>query len=176
MSSAQDIPHNMLTSYSSVRFCALQRSASACTWVVNDWYGLLVLHVLAWLTNYRFGASMSVSPPSDVKLTTVQVLLGSLHNYRLMFARYDGLTEHVLISGSSAAALEVKRLSYLGHGMAGLCAGLTSAFIATPIEHLKGRSLCRHDRCPINLMGSFLSKAATSDATQSCRPGIQGDI
>jgi solute carrier family 25 carnitine/acylcarnitine transporter 20/29 len=69
----------------------------------------------------------------------VKVLLGSLHNLRLMFARYDFLTENVRISESGQASREIRKLTYLGHGMAGLCAGLTSAFLATPIEMLKGK-------------------------------------
>ena len=78
------------------------------------------------------------------------VLLGSLHNYRLFFLR-QGMTEEHPISRR-------QRLTLLGHGVAGLFAGLTrsvhngggwpsftryliSAVIATPFELLKGVSL-----------------------------------
>ena len=39
-----------------------------------------------------------------------------------------------------------KRLTVTGHAVAGLLAGLTSALLATPMEHLKGdtaRPLCQ---------------------------------
>ncbi|KAL9715865.1 hypothetical protein Ac2012v2_000308 [Leucoagaricus gongylophorus] len=57
------------------------------------------------------------------------VLMGSLHNYRLFFLR-QGMSEDHPISGR-------QRLTLLGHGVAGLFAGLTSAVIATPFESLK---------------------------------------
>ncbi|KLO13980.1 mitochondrial carrier [Schizopora paradoxa] len=56
-------------------------------------------------------------------------LLGSLHNYRLFLIR-NGMTETT--PGSST-----ERLTVVGHGLAGLAAGLTSAFPATPMELIK---------------------------------------
>ena len=45
------------------------------------------------------------------------LLLGSLHNYRLFFLRH-GMTE-------STPGTEIARLTLIGHGIAGLLAGLT---------------------------------------------------
>ncbi|KAH8099412.1 mitochondrial carrier [Cristinia sonorae] len=71
------------------------------------------------------------TPPAVGWAAIDSLLLGSLHNYRL-FLRRHGMTEPV-------AGSETRRLSLVGHGLAGLGAGLTSAVLATPIEHLKIR-------------------------------------
>ncbi|KAF8739318.1 hypothetical protein AX14_010094 [Amanita brunnescens Koide BX004] len=57
------------------------------------------------------------------------VLFGSLHNYRLFLLR-NGFTE-------TCPTANQPRLTLLAHGFAGLCAGLTSAVVATPVELLK---------------------------------------
>jgi len=57
------------------------------------------------------------------------VLLGSLHNYRLLLLK-NGFSESTPNSNHT-------RLSYLGHGISGLMAGCTSALVATPMELLK---------------------------------------
>ncbi|KAK7461995.1 hypothetical protein VKT23_008426, partial [Stygiomarasmius scandens] len=55
--------------------------------------------------------------------------MGSLHNYRLFLLR-NGMTEPTPGSGAP-------RLTLFAHGVAGMFAGLTSACVATPIEHIK---------------------------------------
>lgn len=69
------------------------------------------------------------TPPAIGWAFIDSVLMGSLHNYRLFFIR-NGVTEK---SGN------VERLTLFGHGLAGLFAGLTSAFVASPMEMLKVR-------------------------------------
>ncbi|TFL06697.1 mitochondrial carrier [Pterulicium gracile] len=69
------------------------------------------------------------TPPAVGWAAIDSLLLGSLHNYRLFLIKYD-MTEPV-------AGTDVRRLTVLGHGIAGLFAGLTSAILATPVELLK---------------------------------------
>ncbi|KAF9455111.1 mitochondrial carrier [Macrolepiota fuliginosa MF-IS2] len=69
------------------------------------------------------------TPPAVGWAAIDSVLLGSLHNYRLFLLRH-GMTEAHPVTGRP-------RLTVLGHGVAGLLAGLTSAVIATPVELLK---------------------------------------
>jgi len=69
------------------------------------------------------------TPPAVAWAAIDSVLLGSLYNYRLILRRH-GMTEPTPGKG-------VERLSLLGHGLAGLGAGLTSALVATPVELLK---------------------------------------
>lgn len=76
-----------------------------------------------------FALYKGATPPAVGWAAIDSLLLGSLHNYRLFLIR-QGMTEP--ISGSSA-----KRLTLVGHGIAGLFAGWTSALLATPMEHLK---------------------------------------
>ncbi|KDR84904.1 hypothetical protein GALMADRAFT_233364 [Galerina marginata CBS 339.88] len=68
------------------------------------------------------------TPPAVGWAAIDSVLLGSLHNYRLFLLR-NGMTE--------MSSSELPRLSLFAHGMAGLFAGWTSAFVATPVELLK---------------------------------------
>ncbi|KIJ31460.1 hypothetical protein M422DRAFT_36217 [Sphaerobolus stellatus SS14] len=70
------------------------------------------------------------TPPAVGWAAIDSVLFGSLHNYRLFLKDSPLLSEN--IPGS-----DKKRLSIPGHAAAGLCAGLTSAFLAHPIELLK---------------------------------------
>ncbi|KAF9076201.1 mitochondrial carrier [Rhodocollybia butyracea] len=69
------------------------------------------------------------TPPAIGWAAIDSLLLGSLHNYRLFLIR-NGMTEPTPSSGTP-------RLTLLGHGMAGLAAGITSTIVATPIEHIK---------------------------------------
>ncbi|KAK2461981.1 hypothetical protein APHAL10511_006444 [Amanita phalloides] len=69
------------------------------------------------------------TPPAVGWAVIDSVLLGSLHNYRLFLLRH-GLTE-------TSPTTNQPRLTLLSHGIAGLCAGLTSAIVATPVELLK---------------------------------------
>ncbi|EPT03883.1 hypothetical protein FOMPIDRAFT_1035049 [Fomitopsis schrenkii] len=76
-----------------------------------------------------FALYKGATPPAVAWAAIDSLLLGSLHNYRLFFIRH-GMTE--IVPGSGA-----QRLTVSGHTVAGLCAGLTSALLATPMEHLK---------------------------------------
>jgi solute carrier family 25 carnitine/acylcarnitine transporter 20/29 len=69
------------------------------------------------------------TPPAVGWAAIDSLLLGSLHNYRLFLIRND-FTAPTPGSG-------IPRLTILGHGIAGLFAGLTSASLATPMELLK---------------------------------------
>ncbi|KAH9944287.1 mitochondrial carrier, partial [Epithele typhae] len=80
-------------------------------------------------TESVFALYKGATPPAVGWAAIDSVLLGSLHNYRLLLLRW-GLTEATF--GSDA-----QRLTPLGHGIAGLFAGCTSALVATPIEHIK---------------------------------------
>lgn len=75
------------------------------------------------------GLYKGATPPAVGWAAIDSVLLGSLHNYRLFLIR-QGMTEQT--PGS-----QTQRLTLFGHGLAGLMAGCTSAFIATPVELLK---------------------------------------
>jgi len=76
-----------------------------------------------------FALYKGATPPAVGWAAIDSVLLGSLHNYRLFLTRHN-MTEPV-------PGGDVERLTLLGHGVAGLFAGLTSAFLATPMELLK---------------------------------------
>ncbi|KIM31086.1 hypothetical protein M408DRAFT_327969 [Serendipita vermifera MAFF 305830] len=71
------------------------------------------------------------TPPAVGWAAIDSVLLGSLHNYRLHLRQYTVFNE------PNPSDPNARQLSLLGHGFAGLGAGLTSAFIATPIELVK---------------------------------------
>ncbi|KAF9481026.1 mitochondrial carrier [Pholiota conissans] len=75
-----------------------------------------------------FALYKGATPPAVGWAAIDSVLLGSLHNFRL-FLLQNGMTE-IPPSGNP-------RLTLFAHGVAGLFAGWTSAFVATPIELLK---------------------------------------
>jgi len=92
--------------------------------------------------------TQGATPPAVGWTAIDSVLLGSLHNYRLHLRHYPVFNESIPTADVAG------RLSLLGHGVAGLGAGLTryplhqfchvcylnstSAFVATPIELVKG--------------------------------------
>ncbi|KAI0756881.1 mitochondrial carrier [Daedaleopsis nitida] len=76
-----------------------------------------------------FALYKGATPPAVGWAAIDSVLLGSLHNYRLFLIRH-GLTE-------TTPDTDVQRLTLVGHGIAGLFAGWTSALLATPMEQLK---------------------------------------
>ncbi|KAA1468697.1 mitochondrial carrier [Dentipellis sp. KUC8613] len=76
-----------------------------------------------------FALYKGVTPPAVGWAAIDSILLGSLHNYRLLLLR-NGMSE-------SVPGTDIKRLTLTAHGIAGLFAGLTSAFLATPMELLK---------------------------------------
>ncbi|KAG6832319.1 hypothetical protein H0H92_003552 [Tricholoma furcatifolium] len=66
------------------------------------------------------------TPPAVGWAAIDSVLLGSLHNYRLFLVQY-GMTESTPLTGTP-------RLTLMGHGIAGLFAGLTSTGAANFIS------------------------------------------
>ncbi|KAF7985256.1 hypothetical protein HWV62_6379 [Athelia sp. TMB] len=77
------------------------------------------------------GLYKGATPPAVGWSAIDGVLLGSLHNYRLLLAA------HAPALLEDTPGREVRRLGLLGHGLAGGAAGLTSAAVATPVELLK---------------------------------------
>ncbi|CAD6567573.1 MAG: hypothetical protein CYPHOPRED_001804 [Cyphobasidiales sp. Tagirdzhanova-0007] len=74
------------------------------------------------------------SPPAIGWAITDAILLGSMHNYRLLLAKHTNLVtsaDHASPSATSA------KLSVSGHALAGMLAGFTVAVAATPIEIVK---------------------------------------
>ncbi|KAF5337081.1 hypothetical protein D9611_003135 [Ephemerocybe angulata] len=103
------------------------------------------------------------TPPAVGWAAIDSVLLGSLHNYRLFLVR-QGMTEPTPGSG-------IQRLTLFGHGIAGLMAGCTSAFIATPVELLKVKLQLQSQRS----VAERRFKGPVHCATQIIRvQGIQG--
>ncbi|KDQ63474.1 hypothetical protein JAAARDRAFT_29495 [Jaapia argillacea MUCL 33604] len=78
------------------------------------------------------GLYKGASPPAAGQALVDSVLLGSLHNYRhILFGL--GMTE------AAPGAPEERRLTLSAHGISGMFAGLTSAGLSTPLEHIKVR-------------------------------------
>jgi len=63
--------------------------------------------------------------------------MGSLYNYRLWILSHGGRLLVEPSPGSATVQEGIPRLTVLGHGLAGLWAGWTSALIAHPVELLK---------------------------------------
>ena len=80
--------------------------------LIESWYLIYVLFIQSVFALYK-----GASPPAVGWAAIDSVLLGSLHNYRLLLMRY-GMTE-------SVPGTDVKRLTVPAHGIAGLFAGLT---------------------------------------------------
>jgi len=74
------------------------------------------------------------SPPAVGWAITDSILLGSLHNYRLLLAKHTSLVRPPDPNDSSGGP---RRLAVSGHALAGVFAGFTVALAATPIELLK---------------------------------------
>lgn len=62
------------------------------------------------------------------------VLLGSLHNYRLMFARMEARGR-----GEDIGDIAADKLSLHYHFVAGAMAGWTVSTLITPVEHIKAK-------------------------------------
>ncbi|SCZ89002.1 BZ3500_MvSof-1268-A1-R1_Chr1-1g00886 [Microbotryum saponariae] len=75
------------------------------------------------------------TPPAFGWAASDAILLGSLHNYRLMFARIEGRNRGEDVSVVS----EIGRLSLGGHAAAGAMAGWTVCTFIIPFEHLKAK-------------------------------------
>lgn len=84
----------------------------------------------------RYGCDSGGSPQLLGWMMSDAVLLGSLHNYRLLFARIEARSR-----GLDPALGQGKdeRLSLKSHAAAGAMAGWTCSLVMTPMEHLKGQ-------------------------------------
>ncbi|TDL28523.1 mitochondrial carrier [Rickenella mellea] len=87
-----------------------------------------------------FALYKGATPPALGWAAIDSVLLGSLHNYRLLLIRH-GWTEPV-------PGTDGRRLTIVAHGIAGLFAGLTSTILATPIELIKVKLQLQVQRSP----------------------------
>jgi len=103
-----------------------------------------------------------VTPPAVGWTAIDSVLLGSLHNYRLL------LREHNILTEPSPNDPTQPRLSILGHALAGLGAGITRYTI---------RSLVRNCSRPLsNRLSSFSSVVATPMETLKVKLQIQYEV
>ncbi|ORY89145.1 mitochondrial carrier domain-containing protein [Leucosporidium creatinivorum] len=74
------------------------------------------------------------SPPAVGWAMSDAVLLGSLHNYRLMFARLEARQRGEDVGDEAAA-----RLSLKGHTASGILAGMSASCVICPVEHIKAK-------------------------------------
>ncbi|CAD6886611.1 unnamed protein product [Tilletia laevis] len=102
------------------------------------------------------------SPPAVGWAITDAVLLGSLHQYRVIFARWSGTGE-----GTG------KPLPLQYHGLAGLLAGWTNSFVTSPIELLKTKLQMQTQRVSLHLPGRG---ASASVGTAATAPQFKGPI
>ncbi|KAL9940374.1 hypothetical protein V8E36_001079 [Tilletia maclaganii] len=101
------------------------------------------------------------SPPAVGWAATDAILLGSLHQYRLMFARWSGTGE-----GTG------KKLPLQYHGLAGLLAGWTNSFFTCPIELLKTKLQMQTQRVSLHLPG----RATAATTAAGTPPQFKGPI
>lgn len=87
------------------------------------------------------GLYKGATPPALGWAITDSVLLGSLHNYRRMFARLSGSKE------------DEKKLPIKYHTLAGLMAGWTNSFVTTPVELIKAKLQMQTQRVEIHIPG-----------------------
>lgn len=92
------------------------------------------------------------TPPAVGWAAIDSVLLGALHNYRLLLARH-GMTETV-------PGTDVRRLTLLGHGIAGLGAGLTRYYDLNPVDPYRANE---HQCAPCNTCRTFEEYVAHAD-------------
>ncbi|PWN51186.1 mitochondrial carrier [Violaceomyces palustris] len=88
------------------------------------------------------GLYKGATPPALGWAITDSVLLGSLHNYRRMFARLTGSKE------------DEKSLPVKYHALAGLMAGWTNSIVTTPVELIKAKLQMQTQRVEIHMPGS----------------------
>ncbi|KAK0519798.1 hypothetical protein OC842_007320 [Tilletia horrida] len=121
------------------------------------------LHALRSLVRNESVLSLykGASPPAVGWAFTDAVLLGSLHQYRLMFARWSGTGE-----GTG------KKLPLQYHGLAGLLAGWTNSFVTCPIELLKTKLQMQTQRVSLHLPG----RSAASSSVGAAAPQFKGPI
>ncbi|KAG0772302.1 hypothetical protein G6F22_015849 [Rhizopus arrhizus] len=69
------------------------------------------------------------TPPLVGWMFMDSIMLGTLHNARILMQRWNG----------------DKPLSVFQHGLAGLAGGITVSFVATPVEQIKARLQVQYD-------------------------------
>ncbi|TKY88197.1 hypothetical protein EX895_002907 [Sporisorium graminicola] len=110
------------------------------------------------------GLYKGATPPAFGWALTDSVLLGSLHNYRRLFARITnpnfGDEED---DDAGGRGLDIKY-----HALAGLMAGWTNSFVTTPVELLKAKLQMQTQRVTLHLPGQ--SAATTVAKTQFTGP------
>ncbi|ORY89157.1 mitochondrial carrier domain-containing protein [Leucosporidium creatinivorum] len=75
------------------------------------------------------------SPPAVGWVLSDMMLLGSLHNYRLMFARIEARQR----GEDPATEVAAERLSLKAHAMSGAMAGWTCSLIMAPVDEIKSK-------------------------------------
>lgn len=98
------------------------------------------------------GLYKGASPPAVGWAVSDSILLGTLHNLRLVFSRWTGT------AGDTGKALPVQY-----HALAGLGAGWTNSIITTPTENLK--TLLQMQTQRVRLLGSS-SAGTTATSTK----------
>jgi solute carrier family 25 carnitine/acylcarnitine transporter 20/29 len=84
------------------------------------------------------GLYKGATPPLLGWMAIDSVMLGSLTLYRRLLLE-NVFRNHSLRPGIAPDKLNVVALPSFGHGIAGILAGWTASFIATPVEHVKVR-------------------------------------
>lgn len=107
------------------------------------------------------------TPPLIGWTISDSMLMGSLHQYRLLIAAYEtkarsGWRDDGEGLSKRGVKEEPLALSLKGHWAAGLLAGLTVCFVAAPTEHLKARLQVRF----FPFLPSFLLSRLTHSSTQ----------
>ncbi|KDN45087.1 mitochondrial carrier [Tilletiaria anomala UBC 951] len=99
-----------------------------------------------------FGLYKGATPPAVGWAFTDSVLLGSLHNYRLMFSRLTGTGE-----GTG------KPLPTYFHAISGLFAGWTNSLFTTPMELIKSKLQMQHQKVRFHIPGRTAGGAAARE-------------
>ncbi|PWY99038.1 mitochondrial carrier [Testicularia cyperi] len=103
------------------------------------------------------GLYKGATPPALGWAITDSVLLGSLHNYRRMFARFTATDSR---SNNPTQSLPVKY-----HALAGLLAGWTNSFVTTPVELVKAKLQMQMQRVTIHIPGQSAAVASSAAAS-----------
>ncbi|EPQ27183.1 uncharacterized protein PFL1_05106 [Pseudozyma flocculosa PF-1] len=110
------------------------------------------------------GLYKGATPPAFGWAITDSVLLGSLHNYRRLFARLSGSKE------------DDKRLPVRYHALAGLMAGWTNSLVTTPVELIKAKLQMQFQRVEVHLPGRGATSAVAAAATDAVKREYSGPI
>ncbi|CBQ69955.1 conserved hypothetical protein [Sporisorium reilianum SRZ2] len=106
------------------------------------------------------GLYKGATPPAFGWALTDSVLLGSLHNYRRLFAR--------ITSPSRGEEDDVRTLEIKYHALAGLLAGWTNSFVTTPVELLKAKLQMQTQRVSLPLPGQVAAAKSEFSGPLDC--------